>query len=184
MCLRPEIHVPATVDYVSFLPPVESAMELAEARQHGGIVASGTEDVKPEASPETCQHVKLVTDPSTDQTWCAVCGVQLLDRPVPVGGRLVPPGEFMHRVQAVVRIIDDEILIREQRKHELLSTAARIQSRSCEYSNCEAPPLLRSKYCPIHRQLHRRILGRERQRRHRLKTPPAPDQPVQVPAPR
>jgi hypothetical protein len=181
MCLRPEIHVHPTVDYVSFLPPVESTMELAEARrQHGGIVASGTEDVKPEASPETCQHLEVITDPSTDQTWCAVCGVQLLDRPVPVGGRLVPAGEFMHRVQAVVRIIDDEILIREQRKHKLLATAACVRGVPCAWPNCEAPPLLRSKWCPLHRQLHRRILGRERQRRHRLKPPPAP---VQVPAP-
>jgi len=115
----------------------------------------------------TCNHPSVVTDPETGKDFCETCGLQLVDKPVSVGGRLIPPEEYLRRVQGVIRLIDDEILQREQRKHELLLTAARVRDVRCQWPNCQAPPLLRSKWCPEHKRQHSRELARERQRRHR-----------------
>ena len=79
----------------------------------------------PNASQE-CKHEHTITpDPESGEAFCAKCGLlQEFENPVPIGSRLIPPREFLRRVAANVRMIDSEILWRQQRKHELLSAAA------------------------------------------------------------
>jgi hypothetical protein len=116
-----------------------------------------------------CEHASTVTDPETRQTFCERCGLLLPDRPVPIGGRLVPVEEFLRRLTIKCRELDAEILLSQQRKHQLLSLAAGIQDTRCRWPGCQVPPMLRSKWCPLHRWEHAKEQARERQRRHRQK---------------
>jgi hypothetical protein len=115
-----------------------------------------------------CEHAS-VTDPETGESFCQNCGLLLPDRPVPIGSRLVPPEEFLRRLTIKCKELDLEILLKQQRKHQLLSVAAKVQDTRYRWPGCQAPPILRSKWCPMHYHEHAKELARERQRRHRRK---------------
>jgi len=116
-----------------------------------------------------CEHASTVTDPETGQSFCQKCGLLLPEGPVQIGSRLVPPEEFLRRLRIKCRELDAEILRSQQLKHQLLSVAAKVQDTRCKSPGCQAPPMLRSKWCPLHRQEHAKEQARERQRRHRQK---------------
>ena len=100
--------------------------------------------------PDPCEHGKTLTDSETGQTVCEICGLELIEKPVPIGSHLVPPEEFMRRVRIKCQELDLEILQSQQRKHQLLSAAAKVRDVRCRWLGCEVPPMLRSKWCPIH----------------------------------
>jgi hypothetical protein len=115
-----------------------------------------------------CEHAS-VTDPETGESFCQNCGLLLPEGPVPIGSRLVPPEEFMRRLRIKCQELDHEILLSQQKKHQLLSVAMKVRDTRCCWSGCQTAPMLHSKWCPLHRQEHAKEQARERQRRHRQK---------------
>ncbi len=85
------------------------------------------------------------------------------------GGRLVTPESYIRRVTTAIRLLDEEILQRQQRRQELLAYTAQVQDTRCQCPGCKVPPMLPSKWCPLHRREHMKEQARERQRRHRQK---------------
>jgi len=74
-----------------------------------------------------------VTDPETDKSFCEFCGLLLPEGPVPIGSRLVPPEEFLRRAAIKCQELDHEILLSQQRKHQLLSVAAKVRDIRCRW---------------------------------------------------
>lgn len=127
------------------------------------LVTRVTENPQEANVSQPCNHERTVTDPESGETFCQNCGLLLLESPRTVGIRLVYPKEWLHRATIRLQELDRE-------KHQLLSVVAKVQGTRCRWQDCQAPPILRSRWCPLHHQEHAKDLDKMRQRRHRQKT--------------
>jgi hypothetical protein len=128
----------------------------------------------PEESPERnrnyqlwqeCTHENTVTDPDTGEIVCLRCALAVLSEPVVIGARAVSIDEFNRRLKIKLAELDAarDYCSRLQQK---------IGGVPCAWPGCEAAPMLRSKWCPVHRAEAERRRARERQARHRTKARP------------
>jgi hypothetical protein len=124
-----------------------------------------------------CQHANTTTDPESGRRFCSSCGLEIPDRPVTVGGRQIPPHEWLRRSGQRLRKIDEIQLtvdgIRselERMRHQGYSAVARVRGIKCAWPACDAPPKPGSKWCPAHKQERIRESAKERQRRKRARS--------------
>lgn len=118
---------------------------------------------------DSCRHERTVTDPALDQMFCEICGLMISSGPVQIGVRALPATEFLRRVEVEYVKLSKEILERQQRQNQLRFQLAKVRGVNCVWPNCHAAPMIRSKWCPIHRHEHITELARLRKRKQRRK---------------
>ncbi len=118
---------------------------------------------------ERCQHPEEAreTDAETGRFFCRACGAEVVERSLQMGGRLVPPTELLHRVTIRRRELEQVALKISQELHSLDVTVAQVRDVKCAWPGCQVPPMLRSRWCPQHKQEREKENAKERQRRRR-----------------
>jgi hypothetical protein len=125
----------------------------------------------PEESPErnrnyplwqNCDHEDAVTDPDTGEKVCMRCALVVLDEAIQIGTRAVPVEEFYRRLRRKLAELDAATAYCNK-------LYVRIGGITCASPSCQAAPMLRSKWCPVHREQAERRRARERQAKHRVK---------------
>ncbi len=121
--------------------------------------------------PDECPHPKDArrTDPETGMVSCGLCGLEIFDQPLRIGSRLVPLAEILRRVAGDHRELEKWVLKFSQEIHRLDAVDSKIRDVRCTWPGCQVPPMLRSHWCPVHKEEHRKENDRERQRRRRGK---------------
>ena len=109
---------------------------------------------------EDCGHENVIEDPSSGERVCSRCGLTVLTDPITIGARVVSVREFDRRLRKKISELDAE------REH-YSRLHRQIGGGPCAWPNCASAPMARSKWCPEHRESHKRELTRERQARHR-----------------
>jgi hypothetical protein len=112
-----------------------------------------------------CTHENTVTDPDTGEKVCLRCALTVLSEPVQIGSRTVSIEEFNRKLRNKLAELDAARAY-VSRLHQ------KIGGIPCAWPGCEAAPMLRSKWCPVHRDQSSRKAARQRQTRHRRKARP------------
>jgi transcription initiation factor TFIIIB Brf1 subunit/transcription initiation factor TFIIB len=114
---------------------------------------------------QDCTHDDTITDPDTGEKVCLRCALVVLSEPVKIGTRFVPIDEFNRRLRSKLAELDAA-------RNYCSRLKQKIGGIPCAWPGCEAAPVLRSKWCPVHRDQAGRKVARERQTRHRTKARP------------